>query len=167
MGPAAEQYLTDLVFTTGDESNDGTAVFYIDGYFLAEVPVENGTAIWPEMIGQGTSSFQVVYVPATSGARWISAPLSYRFGQAETSVTELGEFPQENPTDPAPAFDNGDINVTDARVTLSATPAEDGRLRVTVQPADDRISVAVEPADISSECESSTSPPLPNSAVPW
>ena len=149
----AEQYLTDLVFTTGDESNDGTAVFYIDGYFLAEVPVENGTAIWPEMIGQGTSSFQVVYVPATSGARWISAPLSYRFGQAETSVTELGEFPQENPTDPAPAFDNGDINVTDARVTLSATPAEDGLLRVTVQPADDRISVAVEPADISSECE--------------
>ncbi|QMV84759.1 TIGR03769 domain-containing protein [Corynebacterium hindlerae] len=139
------QYLTDLTFSTGSSSDSGTAVFYIDGYYLAEVPVKNGTATWPEMIGSQRSNFQVVYIPAGKGARWVSEPLEYERTAEGLTTQQAGNFPEPASQDPAPAFDYSDKELTDNSVTISTEPYERGEdmVAITVQPADDRISFRV------------------------
>lgn len=139
------QYLTDLTFSTGSSSDSGTAVFYIDGYYLAEVPVKNGTATWPEMIGSQRSNFQVVYIPAGKGARWVSEPLEYERTAEGLTTQQAGNFPEPASQDPAPAFDYSDKELTDNSVTISTEPYERGEdmVAITVQPADERISFRV------------------------
>lgn len=139
------RYLTDLTFTTGARSDSGTAVFYIDGYYLAEVPVKNGTATWAEMIGSQSSNFQVVYIPAGKGARWVSEPLEYERTADSLTTQQPGNFPEPTSQDPAPSFDDSVKELTDNSVTISTKPYEHGEdmVAITVQPADERISFRV------------------------
>lgn len=135
-----DKNLTDLTFNAGTEAAEGTVVFYIDGYHLAEVPVKNGTATWSEMIGSQTSNFQAVFVPTKGAARWISAPLSAATGQKAVSTQDAGEFPDETPDVPAGEFSEGEVAVGSRDVSVTARPQDKSDLiTIDTKPADDSL----------------------------
>lgn len=135
-----DKNLTDLTFNAGNKAAEGTVVFYIDGYHLAEVPVKNGNATWSEMIGSQTSNFQAVFVPTKGAARWISAPLSATTGQKAVSTQDAGEFPEETPDAPAGAFSKGEVTVGSRDVSVTARPQDKGDLiNIDTKPADDSL----------------------------
>lgn len=143
------QYLTDLEFTTGNPQDSGTAVFYIDGYYLTEVPVSGGSASWAEMIGSYSSQFQVVYIPDNDqgSPRWVSAPLSYDRNQPAASINQTAtEFPTPATQDPPPAFDLSDKIVEDRGVTVTSEPVDsDNRtFKISVIPNDPRLTLRVD-----------------------
>ncbi len=135
-----DKNLTDLTFNAGTEAAEGTVVFYIDGYHLAEVPVKNGTATWSEMIGSQTSNFQAVFVPTKGAARWISAPLNATTGQKAVSTQDAGEFPEETPDAPAGEFSKGEVTVGSRDVSVTARPQSNSDLiNIDTKPADDSL----------------------------
>ena len=135
-----DKNLTDLTFNAGSKDAEGTVVFYIDGYHLAEVPVKNGTATWSEMIGSQTSNFQAVFVPTKGAARWISAPLSATTGQNAVSTQDAGQFPEETPDAPAGEFSKGEITVGSRDVSVTARSQDKGDLiNIDTKPADDSL----------------------------
>ncbi|MDK6275097.1 choice-of-anchor M domain-containing protein [Pseudoglutamicibacter cumminsii] len=135
-----DKNLTDLTFNAGSKDAEGTVVFYIDGYHLAEVPVKNGNATWSEMIGSQTSNFQAVFVPTKGAARWISAPLSATTGQKAVSTQDAGEFPEETPDAPAGEFSKGEVTVGSREVSVTARPQDKGDLiNIDTKPADDSL----------------------------
>ncbi|MDK7084042.1 choice-of-anchor M domain-containing protein [Pseudoglutamicibacter cumminsii] len=135
-----DKNLTDLTFNAGTKDAEGTVVFYIDGYHLAEVPVKNGTATWSEMIGSQTSNFQAVFVPTKGAARWISAPLSATTGQKAVSTQDAGEFPEETPDAPAGEFSQSEVTVGSRDVSVTARPQDKGDLiNIDTKPADDSL----------------------------
>ena len=135
-----DKNLTDLTFNAGNSAAEGTVVFYIDGYHLAEVPVKNGTATWSEMIGSQTSNFQAVFVPTKGAARWISAPLSAATGQKAVSTHDAGEFPEETPDAPAGEFSKGEVTVGSRDVSVTARLQNNSDLiTIDTKPADDSL----------------------------
>lgn len=143
------QYLTDLEFSTGNPQDSGTAVFYIDGYYLTEVPVSGGSASWAEMIGSYSSQFQVVYIPDNDqgSPRWVSAPLNYDRNQPGASISETAtEFPTPATQDPPPAFDLSDKIIEDRGVTVTSEPvdAENRTFKISVIPNDPRLTLRVD-----------------------
>lgn len=134
-----DEHLSQLEFTTGDSADEGTAIFYIDGYHLAEVPVSNGHATWTEMVGSQSSNFQVVYVPRSGHSpRWVSAPIAYTTGQQRTQTSQPGQFPTKASQDPAPAFDTNELTDGSDEATVTSS-VKDGSAAVTVTPADPRM----------------------------
>ena len=134
-----DEHLSQLEFTTGDSADEGTAIFYIDGYHLAEVPVSNGHATWTEMVGSQSSNFQVVYVPRSGHSpRWVSAPIAYTTGQQRAQTSQPGQFPTKASQDPAPAFDTNELTDGSDEATVTSS-VKDGSATVTVTPADPRM----------------------------
>lgn len=134
-----DEHLSQLEFTTGDSADEGTAIFYIDGYHLAEVPVSNGHATWTEMVGSQSSNFQVVYVPRSGHSpRWVSAPIAYTTGQQQTQTSQPGQFPTKASQDPAPIFDTNELTGGSDEATVTSS-VKDGSATVTVTPADPRM----------------------------
>ena len=134
-----DEHLSQLEFTTGDSADQGTAIFYIDGYHLAEVPVSSGHAIWTEMVGSQSSNFQVVYVPRSGHSpRWVSAPIAYTTGQQRAQTSQPGQFPTKASQDPAPAFDTNELTGGSDEATVTSS-VKDGSATVTVTPADPRM----------------------------
>ena len=134
-----DEHLSQLEFTTGDSADQGTAIFYIDGYHLAEVPVSNGHATWTEMVGSQSSNFQVVYVPRSGHSpRWVSAPIAYTTGQQRAQTSQPGQFPTKASQDPAPAFDTNELTDGSDEATVTSS-VKDGSATVTVTPADPRM----------------------------
>ncbi|MEA5654577.1 choice-of-anchor M domain-containing protein [Cutibacterium granulosum] len=134
-----DEHLSQLEFTTGDSADQGTAIFYIDGYHLAEVPVSNGHATWTEMVGSQSSNFQVVYVPRSGHSpRWVSAPIAYTTGQQRAQTFQPGQFPTKASQDPAPAFDTNEFTDGSDEATVTSS-VKDGSATVTVTPADPRM----------------------------
>ena len=135
-----DKNLTDLTFNAGSKEAEGTVVFYIDGYHLAEVSVKNGTATWSEMIGSQTSNFQAVFVPTKGAARWISAPLSATTGQNAVSTQDAGQFPEETPDAPAGEFSKGEVTVGSRDVSVTARPqSKSDLINIDTKPADDSL----------------------------
>lgn len=123
-------------------------MFYIDGYYLTEVPVTNGVATWNEMIGSQTSNFQVVYVPSQgSSPRWVSDAVSYTTGQEAATTSSAGTFPTKASQDPTPASATAEIRDGSADVTVKAVHHEavgDSKLATfSVLPEDDRMTMRV------------------------
>ncbi|MCT2025725.1 choice-of-anchor M domain-containing protein [Dermabacter hominis] len=136
--------LTDLTFDAGNAEAEGTVVFYIDGYHLAEVPVKGGKATWSEMIGSQKSTFQAVFVPTKGAARWISAPLTSSTGQAATSTKDAGDFPTETPDSAATGFPKGEVKVSSRDVSVSAKAGDkDTLMKLSTKPADDSLTYHV------------------------
>lgn len=146
MPGSADGALSTLTFNTGNDRDRGHAVFYVDGYFLAEVPVESGTAHWDELLGDTESSYSAVFIPdkAAESPRWVSAPLRYTTGEQTTATTDEADgLPSPATQDPAPRLDLGDYQPTSTDITVSTT-AEDpdtATTDLTVAPADDSLSV--------------------------
>lgn len=140
-----EKLLTKLDFTTGNTKDSGHAVFYIDGYYLAEVPVKEGKATWPEMIGSLTSKFQVVYIPGegSQSPAWVSEELEHTTGDQSHSTIEEGEFPEPQKDEELEKFDLGDITPTslDVAVSTSELHKDTVSMDLTVEPQDDTLTV--------------------------
>lgn len=141
-----DNLLTALKFETGNPADNGTAVFTIDGFHLAEVPVIEGSAIWPEMIGDETSIFQAMYIP-TSGptARWLSEPVSYQREQGEKSTTTPSTtLVSPHTTAPQPEFPLTTHELPKQQVTVDIQKMDsDGKLKVTVNSSDKTLSARV------------------------
>lgn len=139
-----DERLTDLTFDAGNAEAEGTVVFFIDGYHLAEVPVKGGKATWSEMIGSQKSTFQAVFVPTKGAARWISAPLTSSTGQAATSTKDAGDFPTETPNTVATGFPKGEVKVSSRDVSVSAKAGKnDTLMKLSTKPADDSLTYHV------------------------
>ncbi|MCG7444137.1 choice-of-anchor M domain-containing protein [Dermabacter vaginalis] len=135
-----DENLADLTFDAGNAEAEGTVVFFIDGYHLAEIPVKGGKATWSEMIGSTDSTFQAVFVPTKGASRWVSAPLTSTTGKAATSTTESGEFPKEASENQATGFPNGEVKPTSRDVSVSAKVEEnDNLMKADTKPADDSL----------------------------
>lgn len=135
-----DKNLTDLTFNAGNDAAEGTVVFYIDGYHLAEIPVKGGKATWSEMIGSNTSAFQAVFVPTKGAARWVSAPLTSSTGQKAVTTQNAGQFPKETPDAPAGDFSTGEVQVSSRDVSVNAHTQGDGNLvTIDTKPADDSL----------------------------
>lgn len=141
------KYLSTLTFTTGNTSDTGTAVFYIDGFYLAEVKVTNGQASWDEMLGNGSSDYQVVYIPAAGSPtpRFISAPLSYERGNATATTTKTGSFPTASSKTPVAPLDTADYQPSSKKVQLTVTKESKltGWSSINVQPEDPNLTLRV------------------------
>ncbi|RRD51821.1 hypothetical protein EII12_07270 [Buchananella hordeovulneris] len=125
--PGDEEH-TEFVFDTGNPADTGRVIVTIDGFFLTEMPVENGRAAGSEMIGQAPSTFQAIFIPdADSGvARWASAPVRYQRAEEPVQVTTgTDELVEETPAEPAPAWDVDELPVSDPSVNVSITPVPD------------------------------------------
>ncbi|WP_368266808.1 choice-of-anchor M domain-containing protein [Corynebacterium ulcerans] len=140
-----EKLLTKLDFTTGNTKDSGHAVFYIDGYYLAEVPVKEGKATWPEMIGSLTSKFQVVYIPGegSQSPAWVSEELEHATGEESHSTEGKGEFPEPQKDEELEKFDLEDITPTslDVAVSTSELHKDTVSMDLTVEPQDDTLTV--------------------------
>lgn len=169
-----DEYLTDMEFTTST-ATAGTAIFYIDGYYLAEVPLKDGRATWSEMIGSETSSFQVVFIPKQGPGKWISSPLSYNRTQGTVSTTQPGSFPRKSPTRALPTFDNGDQKIADPAVSVTAKKLDNEYASIAAIPADKNLTLRVtggfydtpDGNNPSCEVEFISSPAQREIKVPW
>ncbi|MCS4485065.1 choice-of-anchor M domain-containing protein [Gleimia sp. 6138-11-ORH1] len=137
--------LTELNFTTGNPADTGTAVFYVNGYFLTEAPVQQGTAKWVELIGAQDADLQVVYLPAANSPspRWVSEPISYAQGDLSDSTNQTGNFPTPAADETLPAFKFNDRVVTNPEVAVTLNATETNYL-LTVAPAQADLPVRVE-----------------------
>ncbi len=139
-----DENLTELTFNAGNAEAEGTVVFFIDGYHLAEVPVTGGKATWSDMIGSKNSTFQAVFVPTKGAARWISAPLTSSTGEEVTSTKDAGDFPKEKPDTSAPDVPKGEVKATSRDVSVSAKAAKnDTLMTLETTPADDSLTYHV------------------------
>lgn len=138
---------TEFVFDTGNPADAGRVIVTIDGFFLTEMPVENGRAAGSEMIGQAPSTFQAIFIPAAESgvARWASAPVQYQRDQEPVQVTTASEeLVPETPVEPAPEWDAAELPVSDPGVTVNITPvpgAEDDHT-IRIQAADPTLRAA-------------------------
>lgn len=126
---AGDEKLTDISFSSGS-AKSGTLTLFINGYFLTDLEVKDGKAVWPEMLGSENSQIQAVFTPAEGeddAARWISAPLEFVPGGAASISSSSG---------------NGDwpVEIPDARNTVLPTSfytPTSGDYTVTVEPTGD------------------------------
>lgn len=131
----ADDLLTDLEVTTGNAEDKGTVTFLIDGYYLAEVPLENGKATWTEMLGDETASLQAVYIPSSGPTgKWASKPVAFtRAGSALApnapslvTVTEsAAEISEPAPVE-RPAFPAAAGQVGSSPLIITGEPVEPG-----------------------------------------
>lgn len=139
--------LSTMRFATGNEQDKGTAVFYIDGHFLAEVPVNKGTAQWSDMLGNGSSEYQVVFIPAkgSPSPRWVSEPLRYDRTQQAISTAKAGQFPQAHQQQPVQRLPEESFTPTSKGVSISTSSEEtvDGFSTITVTPEDPSLTMKV------------------------
>lgn len=140
-------HLSELTLDTGNPSDSGHAVFFIDGYYLAEVPVSGGVGTWTELLGSQAANLQAVFIPDSGSAspKWVSAPVTYTTGDTATETEESGAFPKPNSTDPASVAADQNIQVSDLDVQVSTKPHENGMnmVEISAVPADDRLSFRV------------------------
>lgn len=128
-----DDLLTTMTVKTGNEADQGTVVYTIDGYHLAEVALKNGVATWDEMIGDEASTFQAMYIP-TSGptARWLSAPLNYIRTQASASTDQASNKLVDPKPANSPEFPDAVRDVTGDSITLKIHK-KDAKGKVTVE----------------------------------
>ncbi|AMN69089.1 choice-of-anchor M domain-containing protein [Corynebacterium pseudotuberculosis] len=144
-GGSDKDLLTKLAFNTGNAKDSGHAVFYIDGYYLAEVPVKEGQAEWVEMIGGLNSKFQVVYIPGkdSPSPRWVSEELEHTTGHEEQKTSEAGEFPEAQKDEELEEFDLKDIKPKslDVAVSTGKMDKDIGSFDLTIDPKDKDLTV--------------------------
>lgn len=143
---SGEDQETLMKFETGNDSDQGTVVFYLDGYFLAEVPVKAGTGQFSEVLGSTESDLQAVYIPNSSGNngdRFVTAPVKYAGKPGTGETTDAGTFPK--PKRGAQTYDTADIAATSGRMTIELKPsgAGDGSGVIHTNLADPRVSARV------------------------
>ena len=146
---AGDEHLSDIDFRAANTNLRGTLTLFNNGYFLTDLPVDNGSAHWEELMGSEHSSITAVFTPETGGtsdseaARWISNPLSFDPG-ASTSVSSAegnGSWPEKILEPANTTLPTGEYTLTSAdySVQVSEEPGYSGEekvRRVTVRFAD-------------------------------
>ncbi|WP_165000934.1 choice-of-anchor M domain-containing protein [Rothia uropygioeca] len=131
-----DEKLSTISFEAG-KPVEGTLTLYNQGYFLTDLPVENGKASWDELMGFEDSSLQGIFVPKDGSApRWISPELKYAPGkQAHVSSDQgHGDWPDKHP-DPANTASPTKRHTPERTdYTIELTPVEEyGHTKVTVR----------------------------------
>lgn len=143
---ARQKLLTRLDFTTGNSKDSGHVVFYIDGYYLAQVPVNEGKATWSEMIGNLNSNFQVIFIPdeGSPSPRWISEELEHTTNDEPHLVSGKGDFPKPRSQGRREEFDLQEIKPTSLDIAVSTSEVYEelkdiGGIDLKIQPKDDSL----------------------------
>lgn len=106
----------------------GTAVVYIDGYPMTEMPVHEGKAEVVQLPAVDSARYSVVFIPEGSGGKWISAPVTYKHGDGSVKTSSAGSFPTKSPRYAGRAASFEQVEVakgTRLKATLSPGPYED------------------------------------------
>lgn len=131
-----DDFLTDFTFNTGNPADNGHLVVTIDGFYMNEVPVQNGVATFDEMIGDSASTFQAIYIPADeTSARWASQPVEFsRLHKESLTVTEGTDvLVAEQAREVSPTLTPADQQVANGGAELTITPLEDGEYSVALR----------------------------------
>lgn len=116
--------LSDITFTTGNTTDQGRVVILINGYYLAELPVENGRAAYDEFLGDENSTLQAIYIPEdTNSARYMTSPVLY-FAGGKNAVSSAGQTHHVLQQRPAQSdvLDPNSHNVSDQKLNVTITP---------------------------------------------
>lgn len=143
----ADDKLSDITFTAANKNLKGTLTLYNNGYFLTDLPVVNGTATWPEMLGSEGSQLQAVFTPDTSDAnsaeasRWISHKLAYEPGKAESVYSDdgNGSWPEEIPDEANTVLSTEQYTPTSMDYDVTVTPNGNGFSTVEVRFKDPKV----------------------------
>lgn len=143
----ADDKLSDITFTAANKNLKGTLTLYNNGYFLTDLPVVNGTATWPEMLGSEGSQLQAVFTPDTSDAnsaeasRWISHKLAYEPGKAESVYSDdgNGSWPEEIPDEANTVLSTQQYTPTSMDYDVTVTPNGNGFSTVEVRFKDPKV----------------------------
>lgn len=132
-----DEYYTDFKFNTGNTADSGYLVLTIDGYELAQIPVENGRATTSEMLGDEVANFQAIFIPATGAptGKWVSQQFSYQRTQSGVEQRlEAGEIAAEKSLNPAPVFPLRAFDLNDEHVDIRITPLAEhpGKYQVSI-----------------------------------
>lgn len=130
-----DENLSTLTFTAEDSTLKGTLTLFINGYFLTDLDVTDGTATWNELLGAESSDIQAVFTPeGETGARWISPALSYAKGKPNTVTSEQGNAELAAPVnDPAnTVLDDALHTPTNLNYTAKVEPLSGTRSKLTV-----------------------------------
>lgn len=107
---------------TAPDGADGTALVFVDGYPMTEIPVKDGKGSFAQLPAVGEAEYQAVFLPEGKGARWSSAPVSYAPGGAKASTSSAADLPTPSPRHATPEYAPQDTDLPDdlsADVTLS------------------------------------------------
>ncbi|WP_165168246.1 choice-of-anchor M domain-containing protein [Rothia uropygialis] len=121
-----DEKLSTISFEAG-KPVEGTLTLYNQGYFLTDLPVENGRASWDELMGFEDSSLQGIFVPKDGSApRWISPELKYAPGkQAHVSSDQgHGPWPDKLPEPANIALPTEHYTPENTDYTIELTPVE-------------------------------------------
>lgn len=143
----ADDKLSDITFTAANKNLKGTLTLYNNGYFLTDLPVVNGTATWPEMLGSEDSQLQAVFTPDTSdensaeASRWISHKLTYEPGKAESVYSDdgNGSWPEEIPDQANTVLSTQQYTPTSMDYDVTVTPNGNGFSTVEVRFKDPKV----------------------------
>ena len=142
-----DEHLTEMSFSTGNPSDTGRVWLTVNGYFLTDLPVVNGTATWSEMLGSEGSQLQAVFTPDTSDAnsaeasRWISHKLTYEPGKAESVYSDdgNGSWPEEIPDAANTVLSTQQYTPTSMDYDVTVTPNGNGFSTVEVRFKDPKV----------------------------
>lgn len=143
-----EELLSTLHFFSGNALDSGHVAFYINGYYLGEAKVKAGNAELTEMLGNGISTYQAVFIPSDTSPspRWVSAPLEYDRARDKESTSEAGDFPEPTAAQRNAELPTAEFTPTALGVevrTSEGSPIGDDFSSLTVNPADDSLVLQV------------------------
>ncbi|MDO5750451.1 MAG: choice-of-anchor M domain-containing protein [Rothia sp. (in: high G+C Gram-positive bacteria)] len=146
---AGDEHLSDIDFRAANTELRGTLTLFNNGYFLTDLPVNNGNAHWEELMGSEHSVITAVFTPESGAssdseaARWISNPLSFEpgIGASVSSAEGNGSWPEKilEPANTALPTGEYTLSSADYSVQVSEEPGYSGEekvRRVTIRFAD-------------------------------
>ncbi len=131
-----DENLSSIDFSGG---TNGTLTLLIDGYFLTDLPVTDGTAHFDEFFGPEDATIQAVYTPQDGSPRWISEELAYSEGSQLTTTSKTSAESWTETSHPRELSSGEEISISDPGITARAVPEGDDATRIIVEAADKKL----------------------------
>ena len=131
-----DENLSSIDFSGG---TNGTLTLLIDGYFLTDLPVTDGTAHFDEFFGPEDATIQAVYTPQDGSPRWISEELSYSEGSQLTTTSKTSAESWTETSHPRELSSGEEISISDPGITARAVPEGEDATRIIVEAADKKL----------------------------
>ena len=123
----------------------GNVTFFIDGYYLAQVPVVNGKATWKEMIGSTPVLSRLFMFPTPLVGCRVGFRLRWNTPPARNPLPppipprRFRVCPKPASSDPAPAFDTQPYTPKALSYTVDVKSISDSRLNTTITLSDSKV----------------------------
>lgn len=133
LAPSDTDLHTNIEFAAPG-AGDGTLTVLIDGYFLTDLEVNDGTAEWEEFLGPLDSEIQAVFTPAEGqpGARWISEPLGYELGAQNQTSTSAADWTDNTGTERR-LQNTEEVHLDSGEIKVRLEPAENQLMKLIVE----------------------------------